>query len=252
MSSGDGSDVQPLIRLDLADTDPQGWTAVLLGNAFIEAAPGCGPGGGDAIRVRYEGYEGGSRWVLANHLLEKPGPEMTLSYRVRFDEDFQFVLGGKLHGLGPLRPVVGGEPARPDGWSARVMFREHGVLETYLYEQDKDWMWGIGQAAEGFRFQPGRWTSVSIHVRVNSEADRAEGFTHVYVDGRRLIAHDGVRFRETLSDETLICQAMFSTFHGGNTAEWAPVDAQGRFTSIYALFSELAVYEGLHVLQPAE
>lgn len=32
----------------------------------------------------------------------------TLVFDVRFDHDFQWMLEGKLHGLGPAKPVTGG------------------------------------------------------------------------------------------------------------------------------------------------
>jgi hypothetical protein len=39
-----------------------------------------------------------------------------------FDQDWQWVLGGKLHGLGPEQPITGGNERLPTGWSARVTF----------------------------------------------------------------------------------------------------------------------------------
>ncbi len=230
--------------------DPSPWTRRLLAHPLIHPAGGTGPNGGDAIRVDYAGYERGSRRVVLQHPLPRAAEEMTLCYNVRFAEDFQFVRGGKLHGLGPANRITGGRPMRPDGWSARVMFRAGGSLHTYLYTQDKNSKWGVGRKAEGFRFEKGRWYAVSIHVRLNSAAEKADGFTHVYVDGRRVIEHNDVRFRGRLDPATRISQALFSTFHGGNKPAWSPTDAEGNFVTVHAWFHDLAVYEGLHVRGP--
>lgn len=242
--------LEPLIEgaIDLGRPSP--WSTKLLAHPLVHPASGAGPGGADAIRVDYVGYERGSKRVVVGHRLPRSADEMTLCYHVRFAEDFQFVRGGKLHGLGPDEKVTGGQPMRPDGWSARVMFRAGGRLHTYLYTQDKDSKWGVGRPAEDFRFEKGRWHAVSIHVRLNSEAQKADGFTHVYVDGRRVIEHEGIRFRGQLGPATQISQALFSTFHGGNKPAWSPTDADGRFTTVHAWFHGLAVYEGLHVRGP--
>ena len=241
---------KPLLAVDLSAQPPEGLAAALLSNPHITLAPGAGPGGADALRVAYVGDEHGSKRVVVRYPLSQRGNEMTLCFYVRFDEAFQFVKGGKLHGLGPDKPVTGGNAMRPDGWSARAMWREEGKLETYLYEQDKNRKYGSRQA-DDFRFSRGRYRAVSIHVRVNSASDSNDGFTHIYVDGVLRVRHDEVRFRESVEPGTEITQLLFSTFHGGNTPEWAPVDEQGRPVTVYAWFSGLAVYEGLHILEAA-
>jgi hypothetical protein len=219
----------------------------LLKNKYISLVENAGPDGSNAIQVSYQGYERGSKRVIVSSILPRPLKEATLCYKVRFANDFQFVLGGKLHGLGPQRPITGGEDMRPDGWSARIMWKEKGSLRTYIYHQDKPTKWGQGKMADGFYFQPGRWYSVSIQVRVNSEADVADGFTHVYVDGQQVVAHDNLRLRGVGGDRALISQLLFNTFHGGNQPKWAPTLADGSYATVTADFDDIAVYEGAFV-----
>lgn len=238
---------EPILRADFTDPNDSPWAAALLRHPRVHLAPGLGPRGETAILVDYVGYRRGSRRVVVRHPLPSPGQEMTLCYRVRFDEGFPFVRGGKLHGLGPDHPVTGGAKTRPDGWSARIMFKRQGGLATYLYTQDKESKWGVGQKADDFHFTTGRWHSVSIHVRVNSAPDKKDGFTHVYVDGRAVIKHENVRFRAKIGKKTLISQALFSTFHGGSSPRWAPVDSEGDYVTVHAHFAGLAVYKGRHV-----
>ena len=106
---------------------------------------------------------------------------------MKFDEDFQFVKGGKLHGLGPDSPITGGKPMRPDGWSARVTFKEAGSLRSYLYCQNKEGQYGTGIYAPDFRFQKEKYYAVSLHVRLNEKAIDSDGFAHIYINGKRVV-----------------------------------------------------------------
>lgn len=57
----------------------------------------------------------------------------------------------------------------------------------------------------------------------------------------------GIKFRETGGDNTLIKRLLFSTFHGGNTPKFAPVDEAGRYTVEHAWFDNISVAEGMAV-----
>lgn len=213
---------------------------------LVEAAPGEGVDGGTALKVRYIGFEQGSRRVVRQMPLGERGEEYTLVFDVRFDEDFQFVRGGKLHGLGPARPIAGGRDMRPDGWSARANFAAGGEARTYLYNQDQPGTWGTSKGNRDFAFTPGRYHAISFHVKLN-DPEEANGFAHIYVDGELVVPHNDVRFRGEDGDHTLIDRALFSTFHGGSSPTWAPVDEDGEFTTVYAWFDNLAVYRGKFV-----
>ena len=66
----------------------------------------------------------------------------------------------------------------------------------------------------------------------------------VYVDGKLIQRYEDLRLRDSAGDESLINKFMFSSFHGGHMPEWAPRDEQGDYTTVYATFDNIAVYEG--------
>ena len=170
--------------------------------------------------------------------------EATLCYDVRFDEDFQFVRGGKLNGLGPDRPISGGNEMTLEGWSARVNFSRNESLSTYLYIQNKDGIYGASRGNNTFTFERGRYYAVSLHMKLNSDNDSTDGFAKIYIDGELLVDHTDVQFRESVVPESEISNFLFSSFHGGSSPEWAPMDADGNYTTVHALFDNFAVYEG--------
>jgi N-sulfoglucosamine sulfohydrolase len=122
---------KPVLSMDFEDVLP-GSPERLLQHDKLTLAPGEGVNGGTGLRAEYEGYERGSKRIVTHEFLPEPGREFTLNYDVRFDEDFQFVKGGKLLGLGPKRHITGGRPIVPGGWSARVTFKEGGAARLYL------------------------------------------------------------------------------------------------------------------------
>ena len=214
----------------------------------LELVKGQGVDGGTALRATYELFEEGTKRIVVKHKL-RPALEYTLNYDVKFEADFQFVRGGKLHGLAPKKPVTGGREGRPDGWSARIMFRRRGAMTSYDYHQNQPGKYGDRgkPLVTSFRFEKERWTSVSIHVRINEHPDETTRFSHVYVDGKLIERHDQVQWRAEGGKDTLINYFLFSTFHGGHTKEWSPVDEDGNPVTVHALFDNIAVYPGKHV-----
>ncbi|MEL7239276.1 MAG: polysaccharide lyase, partial [Planctomycetota bacterium] len=138
--------------------------------------PATGKDGTPGLRTRYVGGDMGSERVTARPMLPRPVTEATLSFDVRFAGDFQFVSGGKLHGLGPANPTTGGEPTKPDGWSTRLMWRTGGVLQTYVYDQLKETKWGASINAQDFAFETGRWYAIAMHTKLNDPPEAANGF----------------------------------------------------------------------------
>jgi hypothetical protein len=244
---GEETEARLVFLEDFETPKESGLYPLLEDNPHLEVTEGHGVGGSRALKATYEGSERGSERITERFKLGERGLEYTLSYDVKFDEDFQFVKGGKLHGLGPDSPITGGKSMRPDGWSARVTFKEEGSVRSYLYCQNKDGQYGAGLYSPDFHFEKGKYYAVSLHVRLNEKAGEATGYAHIYINGDLVIQHDGVCFRGAVGDETLISTFLFSTFHGGHEPHWAPVTAEGVFTDVIAFFDNIAVYRGRHI-----
>jgi len=233
------------------DTEPDaGLAAGLLDDPEISLAKGQGPDGSDAIRVAYVGYERGSHRVTKIHSLSGTCTSATLSYDVRFDEGFQFVKGGKLHGLSPKTPVTGGQKRMPQGWSARVIFRQNGYAGSYIYDQNVEKKWGVGGKSREQVFFPGCWHRVDFQVQLN-DPGQSNGWSRIFVDGHKVQESHGLEYRSQGGPDSLMQRFLFSTFHGGSTPDCAPVDDQGDFKTIYALFDNFLIIEGTREINPA-
>ncbi|MBD3273711.1 MAG: hypothetical protein GF372_00270 [Candidatus Marinimicrobia bacterium] len=242
---GDSQAGEPLFQEDFDNRDGTSFAASALNHKHIELAEGAGPDGSDAIRVAYAGYERGSQRVVLRYPLSKVTNQATLSFHVRFDRGFQWVRGGKLHGLGPDRHITGGRKRVPEGWSARMMFKADGRISTYLYDQDTTKKWGIGDVSESPVFQAGEWHHVLFQVSLNTPG-QADGFARIFIDGKKVVTTENVLFRGSGGAGTSIRKFLFSTFHGGSNPTWTPVDAQGGPTTVYAYFDNFLVVDGIH------
>lgn len=222
---------------------------LLLSRPNVKLLRNGGPGGSDAIRVFYVGYKEGSERVLARFPLARSVEEATLSFDVRFGENFEWVKGGKLHGLGPQYPVTGGDPREPNKWSARVMFKRGGRSMSYLYEQGVGEKYGVGDISLFPVFKKGVWQRVTMLVKLNSP-ENADGTFSIYLDNKRTNHQNAVRFRASALQETKISKMLFHTFHGGQTPRYAPRDSKGNYTTVFADFDNFAVREGLWIPAP--
>lgn len=223
--------------------------AVLLEAPQTNLATGQGPDGSDALRVAYVGYEQGSQRITKIFNLPGAYPSATLSYDVRFEEGFQFVKGGKLHGFSPEVPVTGGQNRTPRGWSARVVFKKGGHTGAYNYDQNPDKKWGVGGSSREQVFFPGCWHHVDLQVQLN-DPGQANGWTRIFVDGHEVVNTGGIVFRSQGGSDTLIQKFLFATFHGGSTPDCAPVDENGNFKTVYAWFDNFLITEGIQEIHP--
>ena len=238
---GDNDDTSRLwIDFETAGESP---TEELLSNSRISLAEGEGPDGSDAIKVAYVANSHGSERVLASFPLGDGMKEATLSFAVKFGEDFKWVKGGKLHGLGPKKPITGGAKRRPEGWSARLMWRENGHAQNYLYDQSSSKTFGVGRRTKEGGFKAGQWHQVVFEVRLNDPGEK-NGRARIRIDGKEVMVTEGVEFRGKGGGETEIQQFMFSTFHGGQSTSYSPVDEKGNPTTVYAWFDNFEVLEG--------
>lgn len=177
---------------------------------------------GKVLRIFYpEGFVGseltGSQFVLNL----PPANEYELSYKVKFEEGFDFRLGGKLPGLTSGGEVFTGgvHPKNGEGWSARFMWREGGTAELYLYYVDNKQEWGDQFSFGDAVLVPGRWHEIRQRIRLNSP-DGSNGTIQAWLDGKKVVDLNNLRLR--IGEQGYIDSFYFSTFHGGQTPEWAP------------------------------
>lgn len=212
----------------------------IIENQHTKWVDGKGVDGSAALKVFYVGDERGSKRVLASEFISA-ADKATLSFSVNFCPGFDFGGGGKLHGLGPVRPVSGGNAVSADRWGVRLMWRRKGGLKTYIYHQDMKGKYGEARVAKKFAFKPGQYYKIDMTVTLNTKPELADGYVDVLVDGEPVIHHDGLRFRSTSSADGLISRILFSTFHGGSSPEWAPRNADGSFKTDCAYFDNFKV-----------
>ncbi len=191
--------------------------------------------GNQVLRVRYPKgvFSSGAEWKLA---FAEGQQEIYLSYRLRFEEGFQFVLGGKLPGLYGGKGNSGGHPPDgTDGWSARMMWRANGSghseagngtanLVQYVYHPDQpgkygdDLKWDDGPERAWVTVTPGRWYRVTHRIVMNTPGKK-DGLIQAWLDGKKVLDSAKMRFRDT--SDFQIDGLFFSTFFGGGSKEWA-------------------------------
>ncbi|KAJ7584948.1 hypothetical protein C8J56DRAFT_138587 [Mycena floridula] len=151
------------------------------------------------------------------------GETVRLSYDVKFDEDFDFVRGGKLPGLyGGSDPATAktcaGGHHDDSCWSARIMWREDGKGELYAYLSSAneglavckgkcDVKYGASIDTGAWTFKAGEWTTITEEVTVGTKT----GSIKVSVNGDQKIMVDNL----TLAGKTR--GAMIHTFFGGSS-----------------------------------
>ncbi|EKO3566648.1 polysaccharide lyase [Vibrio metschnikovii] len=194
--------------------------------------------GKDVVRVTYEPYEQGSLRVLKAFPLSKPVQDATLSYDVKFHKDFEFVKGGKLHGLRGNKPSAGCHPVPEDGWSVRVTWNKDGKPHLYIYHQDKVARCGdsYSDRNSGFTFSTDRWHRVDMYVKANSDVNAWDGEAELYVDGIKVASVYGIRLTQKM--DSIVSNFSISTFHGGSNSSWAPSK------TVYSYFDFFTVKEG--------
>lgn len=176
---------------------------------------------GKVLKVKYpKGAVGPKQGGIQ---FDKPLPkanEYYLDYDVKFGKNFDFALGGKLPGLtsGGEKYTGGIHPTNGEGWSARYMWREKGAIILYFYHMDMKHKWG-DIVEMNTVFKRDKWYRITQHLKMN-DADKFNGIMEVWVNGKKVVENTNVRYRlAPLGD---IDSFYFSTFHGGNTADWAP------------------------------
>jgi hypothetical protein len=145
---------------------------------------------------------------------------LTYSYWVKFPENFDFVLGGKLPGIGSDNARTGGvKPNGRDGWSVRAMWVKGGQLGQYVYHVDQPGNFGDFFPWDAPPVEKGKWYQVKTLVRLNTPG-KSDGVITSWLNGKQVLDKHDLRFR--LGDDLKIERFLFAVFFGGSGPEWAP------------------------------
>jgi len=217
------------------------WAETFKGNAHVQDYTEGGING-RILRTSYPPASNGSPRLVKRFDLTQAVDQATLSFDIKLHSKFEFVKGGKLHGLGGGTGTTGCDPIDANGWSVRMMWNSDGKPILYIYHQDRDSNCGdvyTVQAPANFAFQRGTWYRIDMQVTMNSSKSASDGRATLYIDGEKLIDVTGLRL--TGNNAVDIDSFMFSTFYGGSNASWAPS------TKTYIYFDNFTVNRGLHV-----
>lgn len=180
--------------------------------------------GNKILKVTYpKGKIGGSS--TANWKVKFPTKACAaLSYKVKFEENFDFVKGGKLPGLGGGKNNTGKKkPTGFDGISARVMWRKDGRMVSYVYhpnqprKEGEDFKWTLN--GKDVYAVLGKWNTIQMQVTVN-DIGKKNGRLLAIFNGQQVLNKTDLEFRKT--DKFGIDSFLFSTFFGGSNKIWAP------------------------------
>jgi len=179
--------------------------------------------------------------------------EATFSYRVFFEEGFDWNKGGKLPGFyggdsdAISKTCSGGH--KPNGcFSTRMMWRRDAMGELYAYLPpgyeanhgvcdippfstcNPDYGSSVGRGA--FHFAAGAWTTVSQRVRLN-DPGAANGQVEIFVNGESVISADGLVLRDNAEGRIRGCQ--IQAFFGGHDETWASPRDQNLWFSDFSV-----------------
>jgi hypothetical protein len=151
-----------------------------------------------------------------------------LSYWVKFDPGFEWVKGGKLPGLCGGECATGGRDVSPDRFSIRYMWRGGPAGEVYAYlTNPPNPGYGLDLGVGSWQWQnDGKWHQIQEELILNT-ANNNDGIIRVWYDKpltdkpnfeqKNLKYYDRVKYPNLGIDKLI-----FSTFHGGHDASWAP------------------------------
>lgn len=178
---------------------------------------------------------GGSSAMTFDAPLGGQYDHLFFQYRVRFPEDFSWVKGGKLPGLttSPDSPTGCIANSTFDGFSARYMWREEGLLWGYIYNPVKQENCGDYYATQPpLYLQKNQWHTLKQEVYIGTPGV-ADGYIKVWINGGLVINVSRVLLRK--SADIHIDTAKMDTFFGGSTADWAPETDQHIYFSDFII-----------------
>ncbi|KAJ7925315.1 polysaccharide lyase family 14 protein [Mycena leptocephala] len=256
-ATASSSDAQALLASDWSLSKGRiqngGSDLAFVDNPFPNPAPGATTNSsGPVLQVTYpqgsfSGDTGGAQFINLWNTTESSGfQSMMLSYEVAFDENFNWVKGGKLPGLRGGKSATGcsggNESTGLDCFSARIMWRVNGAGEAYAYIPSPNGLcseksvlcnddFGISLSRGSFTFDSGQWNRVTLLVQLNNPVDVANGNIEVYFNNVQAFAQQDLQIRA--SSSVTAGGLYFSTFFGGSDSSWAtPVTTHTYFRNI--------------------
>jgi len=158
--------------------------------------------------------------------------QVTFEYDVYFEDDFDFVKGGKLPGLFGGEYGCSGGRDNDECFSTRYMFRENGFGELYLYLNNSNLVYNycdmpniicnpnfgdsIGRGS--FKFEKNKWTKLSQTIKLNS-INNSDGEIIINVNDLQVIYLNNTVFR--IYNNTNFMGVFFDTFFGGGDPSFA-------------------------------
>lgn len=195
---------------------------------------------GHIVQHTYVPSESGTPYVGHRFKFNQKVTEATLSFDMKLDTQFEFVKGGKMHGLGGGKVTTGCREIDPDGWSVRMMWRKSGQPVLYIYHQDRKNRCGDNVAdTTGFTFSKDVWYTVDLQVKLNSALGSKDGLATLYIDGIKRAERNGLNLTGNMKMQ--IDSFLYNSFYGGNDPSWSPSVAT------YAYYDNFIVRAGLNV-----
>jgi len=206
--------------------------------------------GKKSLRIEYPATGVGPSVSGAQAPLQLPGKgQYYVSYWLRFSSDFSWggsSYGGKLPGLAGGDNCSGCETCTgTNGFTARLMWRTAGKAVLYLYDMDKKNLCGddydlLDKNGKPIAFEKGKWYNVIERLKVNSGSNY-DGEVEIWINGDQAISLSGLRF---VTNGDKVDNFYFSSFHGGDGAEWAPgVDCHIWFDDIKITEDASAIFK---------
>lgn len=149
--------------------------------------------------------------------------EVLLSFKLKVQDGFTWVKGGKLPGVCGGACNTGFKTSSGyDGFSSRLMWREGGAIVSYAYHPGQRFNYG-DDFPWGRRLVQGKWVRLSQRIVLNTPG-KNDGVLEGFVGDTRVYGKYDVSWRKTsrLSIESF----QFTTFFGGDSMSWAPRSQQ--------------------------
>ena len=159
---------------------------------------------------------------------ENGSNEACLSYKVFFEDGFNFNKGGKLPGFyGGTEATGGNIPNGTSGFSSRLMWRTNGDGEVYAYLPNSE-NFGTSLGRGNFRFETGKWQTVTQYVKLNDPSS-SDGIIKLWHNNSLVYETNNQKMRTV--DSLKIDGILAHTFFGGNDSSWASPKNQNLWLS---------------------